>query len=105
MLLRIFARLHGGVRIAQQPVDFRSSLRTWGPILDSRVRGNERSSAKAAPGFADMDEELTAAASLQAIRRVEVPDDLVGARSFLTSDEAAFMTGQPLNVDGGRMRS
>jgi hypothetical protein len=33
------SRLRGGVRIAQQPVDFRSSLRTRGPNLDSRVRG------------------------------------------------------------------
>ena len=32
-------------------------------------------------------------------------DDLVGALSFLTSDDAAFMTGQTLNVDGGRVRS
>ena len=36
---------------------------------------------------------------------VEVPDDLVGAVSFLTSDDAAFITGQTLNVDGGRVRS
>jgi len=48
-----------------------------------------------------MDEEFTAVAGLQAIKRVEVPDDLVGALSFLTSDDAAFMTGQTLNVDGG----
>jgi NAD(P)-dependent dehydrogenase (short-subunit alcohol dehydrogenase family) len=40
-----------------------------------------------------------------ACRRVEVPEDLVGALSFLTSDDAAFMTGQTLNVDGGRVRS
>lgn len=57
------------------------------------------------PGFADMDEEFLAVAQLQAIKRVEVPDDLVGALSFLTSDDAAFMTGQTLNVDGGRVRS
>lgn len=38
-------------------------------------------------------------------KRPEVPDDLVGALSFLTSDDAAFMTGQTLNVDGGRVRS
>jgi NAD(P)-dependent dehydrogenase (short-subunit alcohol dehydrogenase family) len=25
--------------------------------------------------------------------------------SFLTSDDAAFITGQTLNVDGGRVRS
>jgi NAD(P)-dependent dehydrogenase (short-subunit alcohol dehydrogenase family) len=57
------------------------------------------------PAFASMEEEFVAVASLQAIKRVEVPDDLVGALSFLTSDDAAFMTGQTLNVDGGRVRS
>jgi hypothetical protein len=45
LAVRIFARLRGGVRIAQQPVDSRSSLRMRGPNLYSRVRGNERSSA------------------------------------------------------------
>jgi NAD(P)-dependent dehydrogenase (short-subunit alcohol dehydrogenase family) len=52
-----------------------------------------------------MDDEFNAVAQMQAIKRVEVPDDLVGALSFLTSDDAAFMTGQTLNVDGGRVRS
>jgi NAD(P)-dependent dehydrogenase (short-subunit alcohol dehydrogenase family) len=33
-----------------------------------------------------------------------VPDDLVGTVSFLTSDDAAFITGQTLSVDGGRVR-
>jgi (S)-1-phenylethanol dehydrogenase len=60
---------------------------------------------KPRPGFANMDEEFVAVASLQAIKRPELPDDLVGALSFLTSDDAAFMTGQTLNVDGGRVRS
>ena len=49
--------------------------------------------------------KFNAVAELQAIKRPEVPDDLVGALSFLTSDDAAFMTGQTLNVDGGRVRS
>jgi NAD(P)-dependent dehydrogenase (short-subunit alcohol dehydrogenase family) len=56
-------------------------------------------------GFATMDEEFASVAQMQAIKRVEVPADLVGAVSFLTSDDAAFMTGQTLNVDGGRVRS
>jgi NAD(P)-dependent dehydrogenase (short-subunit alcohol dehydrogenase family) len=60
---------------------------------------------KPRPGFTNMDEEFVAVASLQAIRRPELPEDLVGALSFLTSDDAAFMTGQTLNVDGGRVRS
>jgi NAD(P)-dependent dehydrogenase (short-subunit alcohol dehydrogenase family) len=57
------------------------------------------------PAFKTMDAEFEAVAQMQAIKRVEVPEDLVGAVSFLTSDDAAFMTGQTLNVDGGRVRS
>lgn len=57
-------------------------------------------------GFATMDEEFADVANrFQAIKRVETPDDLTGAASFLTSDDAAFITGQTLNVDGGRVRS
>jgi NAD(P)-dependent dehydrogenase (short-subunit alcohol dehydrogenase family) len=56
-------------------------------------------------GFATMDDEFDAVAQVQAIKRPEVPEDLVGAVSFLTSDDAAFITGQTLNVDGGRVRS
>jgi len=37
----------------------------------------------------------------RAIQRDEHPADLVGALSFLASDDAAFMTGQTLVVDGG----
>jgi NAD(P)-dependent dehydrogenase (short-subunit alcohol dehydrogenase family) len=55
--------------------------------------------------FASMEEEFVANANMQAIKRVEVPDDLVGTVSYLTSDDAAFITGQTLNVDGGRVRS
>jgi NAD(P)-dependent dehydrogenase (short-subunit alcohol dehydrogenase family) len=60
---------------------------------------------KPRPGFANIDEEFAAIANFQAIKRIEVPEDLIGALSFLTSDDAAFMTGQTLNVDGGRVRS
>jgi NAD(P)-dependent dehydrogenase (short-subunit alcohol dehydrogenase family) len=60
---------------------------------------------KPRPGLASMDEEFAAVATMQAIKRGEVSDDLVGTVSFLTSDDAAFITGQTLNVDGGRVRS
>jgi NAD(P)-dependent dehydrogenase (short-subunit alcohol dehydrogenase family) len=56
------------------------------------------------PGRASMDEEFDQIAKLQAIRRVQVPDDLVGVVSFLASEDAAFMTGQTLYVDGGMVR-
>jgi NAD(P)-dependent dehydrogenase (short-subunit alcohol dehydrogenase family) len=41
----------------------------------------------------------------QAIKRTQLPEDLVGAMSFLTSDEASFITGQTLVVDGGWVRA
>ncbi|HVG51440.1 MAG TPA: SDR family oxidoreductase [Xanthobacteraceae bacterium] len=55
-------------------------------------------------GRANMDEEFAILASRQAIPRPALPDDLVGAMSFLTSDDAAFVTGQTLYVDGGLVR-
>ncbi len=60
---------------------------------------------KPRPGHASMEEEFAAVAQTQAIKRGEVPEDLVGTVSYLTSDDAAFITGQTLNVDGGRVRS
>jgi NAD(P)-dependent dehydrogenase (short-subunit alcohol dehydrogenase family) len=38
----------------------------------------------------------------RAFQRDEAPEDVVGAIFFLASDDAAFITGQTLNVDGGR---
>ena len=36
-----------------------------------------------------------------AMARIGEPDDVVGPVAFLASDDAAFVTGQTLNVDGG----
>ena len=44
-------------------------------------------------------------AHAQSIKRSEVATDLVGAISFLASDDAAFITGQTLYVNGGLTRS
>jgi 3-oxoacyl-[acyl-carrier protein] reductase len=38
----------------------------------------------------------------RAIERVQVPADLVGAVMFLSTPASDFMTGQTINVDGGR---
>ena len=40
-------------------------------------------------------------AQQQAIHRVQVPADLAGTLSYLVSDDAAFVTGQTIAVDGG----
>jgi NAD(P)-dependent dehydrogenase (short-subunit alcohol dehydrogenase family) len=44
-------------------------------------------------------------ASLQAIPRNGRPEDQAGAVSFLASEDAAFITGQTLLVDGGQGRT
>ncbi|MDX2701439.1 SDR family oxidoreductase [Streptomyces sp. PA03-6a] len=49
-------------------------------------------------------EALEAAAQAQAIKRNGVPEDLTGTVAFLTSDDAAFVTGQTIMADGGYAR-
>ncbi|HLF93099.1 MAG TPA: SDR family oxidoreductase, partial [Planctomycetota bacterium] len=74
----------------------------WGP---RGVRVNAL-----APGFilTDLTQKLWAQPPMKAwadentpLRRLGVPEDLVGAAIFLASPAAAFMTGQMLTVDGG----
>ena len=55
-------------------------------------------------GKASVDEELQLVAQTQAIKRPQVPEDLVGILSFLSSNESSFMTGQTIYVDGGKTR-
>jgi 3-oxoacyl-[acyl-carrier protein] reductase len=47
-------------------------------------------------------EETEASRAHQPIKRLATPEDIVGTIAFLASDDAAYMTGQLLNVDGGR---
>lgn len=39
--------------------------------------------------------------SMAALRRLGTPDDIAGAVAFLLSDDARFVTGHLLHVDGG----
>ena len=39
--------------------------------------------------------------SMQAMKRVAQPDDIGGAVAFLASDDARWITGETLHVDGG----
>ena len=47
-------------------------------------------------------EFISSQAKLRAIARDEQPDDLVGAVFFLASPGANFISGQTINVDGGK---
>jgi NAD(P)-dependent dehydrogenase (short-subunit alcohol dehydrogenase family) len=50
------------------------------------------------------DEQKRATWEQQAIKRMGEPKDVSGAILFLTSDDAAFITGQAIVVDGGQYR-
>jgi NAD(P)-dependent dehydrogenase (short-subunit alcohol dehydrogenase family) len=50
------------------------------------------------------EEQMRGTWEQQAIKRLGEPGDIVGAVLFLTSDDAAFITGQAIVVDGGQYR-
>src|ERR1700740_787809 len=50
------------------------------------------------------EEQKRATWDQQAIKRLGEPEDMTGAILFLTSDDADFMTGQSMVVDGGQYR-
>jgi len=56
------------------------------------------------PRGATKDDDYRDVANRQAIKQPQQPQDLVGTVSFLTSDDAAFLTGQTQYVDGGLVR-
>jgi len=62
-----------------------------------------------APGVVDTDmsnftkteEGRGRALSMQALKRLATPEDIAGAMVFLASDEARWITGETMRVDGG----
>ena len=49
----------------------------------------------------DVESFRAAAAERNPVRRVGFPEDIAAAAAFLASDEASYITGQTLYVDGG----
>ena len=79
----------------------RSSARELGPdgitvnAIAPGLVANESSEAMNGRDYLDN------AVPMRAIKRDMLPDDLVGALMFLSSDASAFITGQTFIVDGG----
>jgi len=56
-------------------------------------------------GGPTVDQVLAGAVAMQTVKRPSVPADLGNALGFLVSDQADFITGQVLHVDGGLTRT
>lgn len=61
----------------------------------------EMTDATAARMKMDVEEFRRVSAERTPVRRVGYPEDIAAAAAFLCSDEASFVTGQTLYVDGG----
>jgi 3-oxoacyl-[acyl-carrier protein] reductase len=61
----------------------------------------EMTDATAARVGMDVESFRAAAAERNPVRRVGFPEDIAAAAAFLASDEASYITGQTLYVDGG----
>lgn len=51
--------------------------------------------------FPDQEDVERRQLAVQSLKRRGVPEDIAGAAAFLASDDASFITGQTINVDGG----
>jgi NAD(P)-dependent dehydrogenase (short-subunit alcohol dehydrogenase family) len=78
---------------------------TANAIAPGQTRTPGTLSRKEIPGGMSQEAFFAVVANMQSIKRVGQVADLVGTVSFLTSDDAAFVTGQTIFVDGGLVRA
>jgi len=79
--------------------------------LASELAGDNITVNAVHPGITDTEgasgmpnEQKAQVYMMQAIKRLGTPADIAGPVAFLTSDDARFVTGQTLMVDGGLLR-
>src|SRR5436190_685130 len=83
--------------------------RDWDYVLDVNLKGSCFCAQAVAPGLTDTaqprygssEEEIAATAQAIPLGRIAQPDDIARTAVFLASDEAGFVTGQILHVNGG----
>lgn len=78
---------------------------TANAIAPGQTRTPGTEARKEIPGGLSQEDFFRVIANMQAIKRVETVADLVGVVSFLASDDAVFVTGQTLFVNGGLVRA
>lgn len=78
---------------------------TANAVAPGQTRTPGTTSRKEIPGGMSQEAFFDVIANMQAIKRVETVADLVGVVSFLASDDAVFVTGQTLFVNGGLTRA
>ena len=93
-----------------RPID-QLDLATWRRTMSTNLDSHFLSVKTFLPGLintqataSQSDEMKRATWEQQAIRRLGEPGDVTGAVLFLTSDDASFITGEALVVDGGQYR-
>jgi NAD(P)-dependent dehydrogenase (short-subunit alcohol dehydrogenase family) len=72
------------------PGDVDTALKQWGLQLESWVRGQT------------YDEVMAAALDRIPAGRLATPEDVADMVAYVVSDEAGFVTGQAINLTGGR---
>lgn len=103
--LPAYSAAKGGVRLLTKCVAVHCGQRGYGIRVNSVHPGLIRTEAgvdvtKMATGL-DEEHAVAAFASLHPIGRVGEPDEIARGVLFLASDEASFMTGSELVIDGG----
>ena len=72
------------------PGDVDTEMKQWGMQMEALLAGQ------------DKDAMIAALAAKIPVGRLGTPTDIANLTAFLVSDEASFITGQALNVTGGR---